>query len=182
MKNINSFITKTGKEIIFRYPTINDVEILKNYINKISNEKTFILFQGEQLTLESEIVWLKDKLEKISKNECIYLCAFYNNQLIGSSEVTLKDKVKAHVGSFGITIDPDFRNLGIGKKLMDLVISESIKNIPNLKIIELEVFGNNSIAKKLYEKFGFVEFGRLPEGILHRNKYVDAILMYKKVK
>ena len=65
---------------------------------------------------------------------------------------------------------------------MELVISESVKNITKLKIIELEVFGNNPIAKKLYEKFGFIEFGRLPDGIKHRDKYVDAVLMYKKVK
>lgn len=39
--------TKTGKEIIFRYPTIDDVEILKDFINKISAEKTYVLFQGE---------------------------------------------------------------------------------------------------------------------------------------
>jgi hypothetical protein len=182
MKYIYTFITKSGEEIIFRYPTIDDVEILKNYINKISNEKTYIIYQGEQQTLESETKWLNEKLDKIIKKECVYLCAFYNDQLIGSSEITLKDKVKSHIGSFGITIDPGFRGLGIGKKLMELVIFESVKNIPNLKIIELEVFGNNPIAKKMYEKFEFVEFGRMPKGIIHQGKFVDAVLMYKKVK
>ena len=132
--------------------------------------------------LRVETKWLNDKLEKILKQECVYLCAFCNNQLIGSSEITLKDKVKSHIGSFGIAIDKKFRGMGIGKKLMELVLSESIKNILSLKIIELEVFGNNPLAKKMYEKFGFEEFGRLPQGILHQGKFVDAILMYKKVK
>lgn len=182
MKYIDVFITKSGKEIKFRYPNIADVKILTDYINKISNEKTFILYQGEQQTLESETKWLNDKLKKISNKECVYLCAFYGNRLIGSSEITLKDKVKAHIGSFGITVDQDFRGIGIGKKLMELVLAESVKNIPNLKIIELEVFGNNPLAKKMYEKFGFIEFGRLSNGILHKGKYVDAVLMYKKVK
>lgn len=182
MKYIAKFIAKSGEEIFFRYPTIKDVEQLKNYINQISLEKTFILYQGEQQTLESETKWLNEKLDKILKQECVYLCAFYNNQLIGSAEITLKDKVKSHLGSFGITVDKKFRGIGIGQKLMELVLSESIKNIRSLKIIELEVFGNNPLAKKMYEKFGFKEFGCLPQGILHQGKYVDAILMYKKVK
>ena len=48
MKYIAKFIAKSGEEIFFRYPTIKDVEQLKNYINQISLEKTFILYQGEQ--------------------------------------------------------------------------------------------------------------------------------------
>ncbi len=182
MKIVSSFKDKSSRVVTFRYPTINDVEKLKNYINQISLEKTYILYQGEQQTLESETKWLNEKLEKISQQKCVYLCAFCDNQLIGSSEITLKDEVKSHIGSFGIIIDKNFRGLGIGKKLMELVISESVKNIPKLKIIELEVFGNNLIAKKLYEKLGFIEFGRLPEGILHQGKYVDSVLMFKKIK
>lgn len=182
MDYTNSFISKSGKKITFRYPNINDVHILKDYINKISNEKTHILYQGEQQTLESETAWLKNKLDKISTGECVYLCAFYKDKLIGSSEITLLDKVKSHIGSFGITIHSDFRQEGIGHKLMELVIAESIKNIPNLKIIELEVFGNNPIANDLYKKLGFVEHGRLPGGINHQGKFVDAVLMYEKVK
>lgn len=34
----DTFITKSGKEIKFRYPTLDDVENLKNFINKISAE------------------------------------------------------------------------------------------------------------------------------------------------
>ena len=182
MSYLNNFISKSGKEIIFRYPKIDDVQILKDYINKISNEKTYILYQGEQQTLESETAWLKNKLDKISNDECVYICAFFKDRLIGSSEITLLDKVKSHIGSFGITIHSDFRQEGIGHKLMELVISESIKNIPNLKIIDLEVFGNNPNAFNLYKKLGFVEYGRLPGGINHQGKFVDTVLMYKKVK
>lgn len=46
--------TKTGKTVSFRYPTINDAQILMDYINKISLEKTYILMQGVQKTLNEE--------------------------------------------------------------------------------------------------------------------------------
>ncbi|MDD4027203.1 MAG: GNAT family N-acetyltransferase [Candidatus Shapirobacteria bacterium] len=181
-KIIHTATTKTGKTVSFRYPTIADAEILKNYINKISAEKSFITFQGEQQTLEEEIKWLKEKIELITKDECVFIMAFIDNKLVASSEITLKNLVKKHIGSFGITVDIDYRGEGIGKTLMELVIKESIKKIKQLKIIELEVFGDNSIAQNLYKKMGFIKYGRLPNGLKHGKKFVDAILMYKQIK
>lgn len=174
--------TKSGKTVSFRYPTTNDAEILKNYINKISAEKSFILLQGEQQTLKEEQDWLDKKIESISKNECIFIMAFIENKLIASSEITLKSLARKHIGGFGITVAKEYRGEGIGKILMDLVIQESIKNIKDLKIIELEVFANNPIAQNLYKKIGFVEFGCLPGGLKRRDEFVDEIFMYKKVK
>ena len=183
MKNIISqSTTKSGKTVSFRYPTINDAEILMNYINKISLEKTFITFQGEQQTLKEETKWLKSFIEKINKSELVFLMAFIGGNLVATSHIELKDKIKSHIGGFGITVSKDYRGDGIGKKLMELVISESIKKIKGLKIIELEVFGDNPIAQNLYKKMGFIEFGRLPRGIKHKDKFVDAVLMYKNLK
>ncbi|MDD2482759.1 MAG: GNAT family N-acetyltransferase [Candidatus Shapirobacteria bacterium] len=181
-KIIHTAITKTGKTVSFRYPTIDDAEILMNYINKISAEKSFILLQGEQQSLEEETKWLKDKLEKIDKNKCVYFLGFIDNNLVATAEITLGSFVKKHIGSFGICVAKKYRGEGIGKILMDSVIKESIKNIKDLKIIELEVFANNPIAQELYKKMGFIEFGRMPEGIKHKDNFIDAILMYKKVK
>ena len=183
MENIISqFTTKSGKTVYFRYPTINDAEILMNYINKLSLEKTFLTLQGEQQTLEEETKWLKSFIEKINKSELVFLMAFIGDNLIATSHIELKDKIKNHIGGFGITVSKDYRGDGIGKKLMELVISESIKKIKGLKIIELEVFGDNPIAQNLYKKMGFIEYGRLPKGIKHKEKFVDAVLMYKNLK
>ena len=182
MKTLTKFISKSGKEIYFRPPTIKDVLALKNHINQISAEKSFLLFQGVQQTTKSETSWLKNKLDKISQQKCVYLCAFFKNKLIGASEVTLHDDAKSHVGNFGIAINKNFRGEGIGSKLMELVIKESIKNIKGLKIIELEVFSGNTNGINLYRKFNFVQFGRLPQGLKRRGHYEDAILMYRKVK
>ncbi len=41
---------------------------------------------------------------------------------------------------------------------------EAEKNIPQLKIVTLGVFASNLLAKQIYEKFGFKEYGRLPRG------------------
>ena len=181
-KIIYQTTTKSGKKVSYRYPTINDAEILKDYINKISAEKSFITFQGEQQTLEEETNWLKDKLEKVSKGECVYLLGFINQKLVTSSEITLKPLNQNHIGSFGITVAKEFRGDGVGKKTMEFVIPEAIKKINNLKIITLEVFSDNPIAQNLYKKMGFIKYGCLPEGFKHQDKFVYSISMYKKVK
>ena len=180
MKFTQKFISKTGKEILFRYPTIDDAKKLMNYINKLSAERTYILMQGVQKTLEDEKKWLQSFLEHQDRK--VIISAFYKNKLIGVSAIELKDGAKNHVGGFGITVAKDFRGEGIGKKLMELVLNESIKHIKGLKIIQLEVFGENKLAQNMYQKFGFQEFGRLPQGVKRLNRYDDAILMYKKVK
>ena len=174
--------TKTDKNITFRYPTIDDLQILTYYINKLSTEKTFINFQGEQQTLKEEKKWLTEKVKKIKKHECVSILAFVNNKLIGSSEINLNGLSIKHIGSFGITIDVDYRGEGIGKLLMGLVIKESIKNMQDLKIIKLECFASNPIAPNLYKKMGFIEYGRLPSGLKRQGGFVDEVLMYKLVK
>lgn len=173
--------TKTGKTVSFRYPTINDTQILMDYINKLSAEKTFIFFQGEQQSLEDENKWLEDKLKKIEKYECVFIMAFIDNKLVASSEITLKALAENHIGVFGIAVDIDYRSEGIGKNLMELIIEESVKKIPNMKIINLSVFGDNAIAQNLYKKFGFIEYGNLPQGVRHKENYIDHIYLYKKI-
>ena len=174
--------TKTGKSLTFRYPTIDDLQILTDYINKASAEKTFITYQGEQVSLEEETKWLNSKLEDIQNKKGVFVLAFIDGKLVGNSDIESGIFFARHVGNFGITIDIDFRGEGIGEILMDLVIKEAIKNINGLKIIKLGVFSNNSIAQKLYKKMGFIEYGRLPGGDKYKGGFVDEILMYKLVK
>lgn len=174
--------TKTGKTISFRYLTIDDVEILKNYINKISAEKSFILLQGKQKTLEEEKKWVDSAVKEINNKTAVFILAFIENKLVGLSDIQTAYEAKLHVGSFGITVAKDCRGEGIGKILMKLVIKESIKNIKKLKIITLECFAINLAGIGLYKKLGFKEYGCLPNGLKRRGKFSDAILMYKKVR
>ena len=121
-------------------------------------------------------------LEKIEKKKAIQLLVFLDDKLIGISGIEMEDKTSAHEGVLGISIAKEYRRQGIGKKLIKLVIDEAIKNLPQARIITLGVFGNNPLAMGMYKKFGFKEFGKLPEGILYKGQYVDHIYMYKKVR
>jgi len=175
-------LSKNGNKIVICYPMKDDAQVCCDYINALSKEKTFIRFQGEQVNLEYESKYLNTQLEKIIKKQGVTLLAFCSDKLIGHSSVDMKDKTEGHEGVFGISIAKEYRGEGIGKKFMQLVLEEAEKNIPQLRIITLGVFGDNPLAKSIYEKFGFKEYGRLPKGSLHKEKYVDHILMYRNVK
>ena len=175
-------LSKKGNKIIVCYPTEDDAQIFCDYINALSKEKTFVRFQGEEVSLEDETKYLNTQLEKIAKKQTVELLVFCNNKLIGISSIDMKDKTESHEGVFGISVARESRGEGIGRKFMQLVLEEAEKNMPQLRIITLGVFGDNPLAKKMYEEFGFKEYGKLPKGSLHKEKYVDHIYMYKNVK
>ncbi len=181
MKTIFQGKTKNGKPIIIRYPVKSDVKAMLEYINKLSQERTFIRMQGEIITFTEEKKYLEKLLKKIRNKQTIQLLVFDREKLVGVSDINMQEKIEKHVGLFGITVAKEFRREGIGSLLMDLIFNEAIKNISDLEIIKLGCFSNNTLALKMYKKFGFKEYGRLPNGIKLHDKYVDHIYMYKYV-
>lgn len=175
-------ISKKGKKFHLAYPLESDAQIFCDYINALSQEKTFIRLQGEIINLEEEAKKLNDWLKRIADKKSVELLVFCEEKLVGISAIDMKDKTESHEGSLGISIAKDYRDEGMGEKLMEYILKEAEKNIPQLRIITLGVFSNNPIAKKMYEKFGFKEYGMLPKGILHKGNYVDHIYMYKNIK
>jgi ribosomal protein S18 acetylase RimI-like enzyme len=132
-----------------------------------------------KITLKSEFEYLKDH---ITYQDQLMLLLFVDNKLSGITSIDLRDKIEFHIGGFGISISKLQRGKGLGKLLMKYILDDAIKNLKNLKIITLEVFAVNPNAKKMYEQFGFKEFGLLPGGNYYKETYVDSIFMYKKVK
>lgn len=174
--------TKKGNHIVIRYPNASDAAAMCEYINTLSKERTFIRFQGEEISMEDEERYLSEQLAKIEQNKSVQLLVFCNDQLIGNSQLDIKDRTESHEGVFGISLAKDYRGEGIGRLLMHYVLEEAEKHMPGLRIVTLSVFGDNPVVQELYQKMGFVEFGRLPEGVLHKGQYVDHIYLYKKIR
>ncbi len=174
--------TSKGENILIRYPQEDDMQAMCDYINTLSKEQTFIRFQGEQISLEDETKYLNGQLEKIRNQRTVQLLVICGNQIVGIAGVDLKEKTESHEGVFDISLAKEFRGEGLGKTLMRLTLEEAENNLPQLRLITLGVFGDNTLAQELYKKFGFQEYGRLPGGSRHKDQYVDHIYMYKKTK
>jgi ribosomal protein S18 acetylase RimI-like enzyme len=181
MKIVYQGKTKTGRDVLIRYPEIGDLEKLLKFINELSDERTLIRYQGEHETLESERKWLKGRLKEIKDKKTVHLLAFSGETLVGASEIHMMDKTEKHIGVLGITIAKNFRGEGVGKTLMDLINREAEKELLGLKIITLEVYSANEVARNLYKKMGFMDYGLLPGGVFRNNTFEDGVLMYKKI-
>jgi hypothetical protein len=59
--------SRQGKSILIRYIQKNDAEALCHYMNTLSEERTFVRFQGEQLTLEEETAYINSQLQRIEQ-------------------------------------------------------------------------------------------------------------------
>ena len=178
---IHKGISTKGKPYLIRYPNQTDALGMYNFINELSQEKTYVIIQGEKISLKYESEFLKEKLKQINNNQSLQLLVLVDSRIIGVSYIDRLEGAINHVGNLEISLLEGFRNEGIGKILFDLSLKEAKANLYNLKIIITSVFGNNNIALDLYIKNGFREYGKLPNGIKHKNKYVYHIFLYKNV-
>lgn len=173
--------TENGNTITVRYPERNDAKIMCAYANTLSKERTFVLFQGEKITLKYEQVYLAKVLLDIRNHMRVNLLIFWNKKLVGITEIGLNRGPKNHVGELGISIARDFRGRGLGKLVMTLILKEAKKHLPILTMVILNVFASNKLAINLYKKFGFKKYGALPHGLKRMGKFDDEIYMYKRI-
>lgn len=173
--------TKSGEPYIIRYPEASDTLSVWEYVNRLSKERTFVRFQGEVVSLESEEKFVTDILEKIQKHLNVTLFLLVGGNVQGISSIQMQSKTESHVGILGISIDKSIRGQGLGKILMQAVISEASTHLNGLRLITLKLKAANTTALSLYKKLGFKKYGRLPCGTQHRGQYMDEILMFKKL-
>lgn len=78
---------------------------------------------------------------------------------------------EAHVAT--LSVHPDYRGLGVSKKLLVVALKAAIRD--GARLSTLEVRANNKIAQDLYRKFGFKVVGRRTR--YYRDNDEDALLM-----
>lgn len=84
-----------------------------------------------------------------------------------------------HVLEIDIGIHPNFQGKGIGKALLNYTSEWGKDN--GIAKLSLRVLSTNEPAISFYLKNGFKEQGRLIDEFIIGGKFVDDILMYKKI-
>lgn len=77
-----------------------------------------------------------------------------------------------------VAVHPDFRGLGIGRRLMEFVIDFCRKGGASRMTLEVRV--SNMIAQRLYRDLGFVSAGIRPG--YYRDNNEDALIMWKELE
>ena len=171
---LREFVTRNDKRVVLRKPRWEDLDDLLDFINSLVEEGADIL-RETQVTREEEADWLGKRLASIEKGEIIGVVAEVDGKVVANSEVMKRGGPMSLLGVLGIAVKKDYRGTGIGKELMRTLIEESRK--AGLKVLLLEVFGSNMVAKSLYAKMGFKDAGRIPKGVFKKGKYVDLLRM-----
>lgn len=107
------------------------------------------------------------------------LTAYINNEPVGFGVLFLHAYKKiAHQCLFGMIVDENHRNKGVGTQILLHLIELGKKNF-NLKVLYLEVFEGNP-AISLYRRLGFNEVGYHKYWIQEDNgKFRSKIVMEK---
>ena len=163
---------KDGRICILRNGTEKDGEAV------LDNEQTDNLLSypdESDITAEQEAQFLKNKTESDYEIEILAEVDGTVVGLAGIDQVGSKYKV-CHRTDFGISVDQAYWGLGIGRALMEACIECAKK--AGFEQIELNVIADNSRAIDMYEKAGFVEFGRNPRGFKSRiSGYQELVYM-----
>lgn len=105
-----------------------------------------------------------------------HLVAVDDGRLVGWCDVTpIGRDVLSHVGVLGIAIHPDWRDQGLGARLLRSAL-DAAWEFGYLRV-ELGVFSHNPRARALYRKLGFVEEGVRRRRVLIDGEFHDEIMM-----
>ncbi|MGB5823215.1 MAG: GNAT family N-acetyltransferase [Proteocatella sp.] len=164
--------TKKGYDVVLRQASHEDAEAIIAFYNMAGAETTYLSFCGGEYraTLEQQKGMIDDV--NASKNNTMLL-AKKDNEIIGIGTITSNQKIKGrHVATLGIVITQKYCNIGVGKVMMDDLISWCRTNHITKKI-SLVTAEENHGARALYEKCGFET-----EGILKNEICIDGKLSH----
>lgn len=168
---------KNGKEALLRNGEFADGEAVFVNFNETHAETDYLLSYPDENSFDAqqEAEFLKEKTESPNEIEIVAVVDGVVAGTAGIEAVGAKYKLK-HRAELGIAILKEYWGLGIGKALMEACI-ECAKDAGYTQL-ELNVVAENERAVSLYEKMGFVEYGRNPRGFNSRvSGYQEVVYM-----
>lgn len=169
---------ETGEILVLRHAKKSDVNGIWKNFNEVLEEGTYLpVFTPVKTEIEKNSWYdnIKREHEICIIAEITDLKPPYN--IVGQCEISnLEWEAATHVGSLGIIVSEKYRDLGIGKYLIDMAIREA-KKLNNKEKIILSCFSNNERALHLYERMGFRVVGVRKQQFYMDGGYYDEVMM-----
>jgi RimJ/RimL family protein N-acetyltransferase len=175
---------KNGKKACLRTPTVEDTEILLEYLKAIFVDDRFFLTTAEEA---EEWHTPEKQQERIDGNyrddNKLSVVTIADDRIVSLSHLGCGPKRRIqHVGTMGISILPEFRGMGLGTAIMEAMVDWAAAH-PVIEKLALDVQADNKSAIALYKKLEFVEEGRKVKELKYADgTYSDMICMYRFVK
>ena len=162
---------RDGRAVVVRPASVDDAEETFKNINLIGAEQVYIMIDRVD-NVDEERRWLSS----FDGIRSVLLLALAGREVVGSADchggTYPKDR---HVGGIGIVIRDGWREVGLGRLLMERILEWM--RARGFAKAELAVFATNVRARRLYESLGFGEEGVRRRHVRIGDDYVDEILM-----
>jgi RimJ/RimL family protein N-acetyltransferase len=167
---------KNDLQLILRHAEPSDAEQVLAYFEQIASESENVTFgPGEfGISVEKEREFLRQATESPTS---LYVLAEIAEEIAGILTFSTGKRARLqHAGEFGISVLRKYWGLGLANRMLAYLIGWARQN-GTIRKINLRVRVDNLPAIHLYEKYGFVQEGRLTRDFYLHGKFVDAYMM-----
>ena len=171
---------KDGRLIRIRPATEADAEAFMAHLRAAGAETDFLTFgaEGPGRTLEEERASLR--LTAASDNR-FHVIAERDGVIVAGLTFFAGTRPRLrHVGEFGVSVLRECWGLGLGRRMLEMLIAWAERG-GVIRKINLGVAPSNTRAIALYESLGFTVEGRVTRTVLVNGVLDDTILMGRPV-
>lgn len=164
-------------DVIVREARPDDAEGMVSYMHFISAEPNNQLLYGPgefTRTVEDE----RALLESVAASDnSAFFVAEDQGRIVGIANVAGGTRrATRHSGGIGISLHPDYRDQGVGTRMMRYIIQWA-RETGIITRLELSVFTHNARAIHVYENVGFILEGITRNAYVKDGHYLDAMIM-----
>lgn len=170
-----SFTLKDGHPCIIRETVEDDAAELCEILPKMHAESSWLNYKPGEFdkTVEQE----KHFIREHTKPSAMMLVALVEGKIVATGGVGSPEQIRlSHHAELGLAVRKGFWNVGIGRKMMELLIQWGRDR--NLRKLYLRVYDGNERAIRLYDAFEFQREARLRDDFQRDDgTYADTIIM-----
>lgn len=164
-----NFTDRNGRTVNLRDARPEDAKELIDTVRSAADERSYILTEVRTGN-EKEVA---EYLAAIDRNKNLFLVAVCDKKVIGGLAGLQADRGQrantAHICNIGIHLDKDYRDQGIGSKMLNCAVEWSREK--GYKSLEAHIFTANKRSLGLFSKCGF------KEGLCHNQIRVGSCMI-----
>jgi RimJ/RimL family protein N-acetyltransferase len=162
---------------MIRRLTVTDVDAFYALRLRCMHE-AFDFFRSAPADVEAD--GLADCLQRLQSDHVRIVGAFEQDVLVGIGGITreTREKLRHKALLWGMFVVPEAAGRGIGESIVEALIAQAQGFA---QALHLTLLDGNSRAQALYERCGFIVYGREPQSVMQPSGAVDEILMWRAI-
>lgn len=171
------FAARDGRQVAIRPATPDDAAASVALVRAVAEEGRYLLVEPEQVRTPEE---QREYLQRLHPDD-LFLVAEVGGRVVGQVDAYRGRWGKTrHTADLGIVVLDGYRNLGIGRRLLEEVQAWAWAS--GLLKLSLGVFHSNERAIHLYRSCGFDVEGVRSRHLYVAGEFVDELIMAKFVQ